>query len=300
MSAFDPKRTWQSRSAKAQRRTVKRQLVGRRIRCIQCLKLLRPERQGKRDGVLFYMRRQTGFGNCNDVAASDSPGQRNSSRRATACCANLCQCWTAQYADTATTERRIGHHRHAMLLAPWQQVIFDAAVADVVRDLIGRAEIAVWNMEELFHVPDAEVGHTPGSNLPRRAETFERRDNDGQVGAPISPVREVKIEVFSPETGKARLASAHNGVSCRHVIHFGDQEYAVALTGNRAADQFLGAAVAVPLRRVNQRHTEGKPCAQRFLLNSCRMSPLAEMPRALSYRRNNGAVGELYGTLSSV
>src|SRR6516162_11097714 len=99
-------------------------------------------------------------------------------------------------------------------------------------------------MEELFHVPDAEVGHAPGLNLPRRAETFERRDNDGEVGVPISPVREVKIEVFSPETGKARLARARDGISCRHVIHFGDQKYAVALTGNRAADQFLGATVA--------------------------------------------------------
>src|SRR6516165_7019575 len=237
MSAFDPKRTWQSRSAKAQRRTVKRQLVGRRIRCIQCLKLLRRERQGKRDGVLFYMRCQTGFGNCNDATASDSPGQRYSSRRATACCANLCQCRIAQQAGTGTTERRIGHHRHAMLLAPWQQVIFNAAVADVVIDLIGRAAIAVWNMEELFHVPDTEVGHAPGSNLPRRAETFERRDNDGEVGAPISPARKVKIEVFSPETSETRLASARDGISRRHVIHFGDQEYAVALIRNRAADQ---------------------------------------------------------------
>src|SRR5262249_52866961 len=108
-----------------------------------------------------------------------------------------------------------------MLLAPRQYVAFNGTVADVVRDLIGRAEIAVWNMDELFHIPDIEVGHPPGSNLPRRAETFERRDNDGQVGAPISPMREVKIQVFSPETGKARLASAHDVISCRHVVHFG-------------------------------------------------------------------------------
>ena len=119
-------------------------------------------------------------------------------------------------------------------------------------------------------------------NLPRRAEIFERRHNDGEVAAPISPVREVEIEVFSAETGEACLASTRDGISRRHVVHFGDQEYAVALTGNHVADQFLGAAVAVPLRRVNQRHTERNACAQRFLLNSCRMSPLAEMPRALS------------------
>lgn len=113
-------------------------------------------------------------------------------------------------------------------------------------------------------------------------------------------MREVKIEVFSPETGEARLASARDGISCRHVVHFRDKEYAVALTGDRAADQFLGAAVAVPLRRVNQRHTERKACAQRFFLNSCRMSALAEMPRALSQRRNNGAIRELYGAPSSI
>jgi len=29
-----------------------------------------------------------------------------------------------------------------MLFAPWQQVILDAAVAEVVKDLIGRAAIA--------------------------------------------------------------------------------------------------------------------------------------------------------------
>src|SRR5690349_4221825 len=107
-----------------------------------------------------------------------------------------------------------------MLLAPWQQVIFNAALADVVRDLIGRTAIAVWNMEEFFHIADTEVRNSPGLNLPRRAETFERRDNDGEVGAPISPAREVKIKVFSSETAETRLASACDGISRRHVIHF--------------------------------------------------------------------------------
>src|SRR5262249_8181046 len=173
------------------------------------------------------MRYGTEFRNSNHVTPADGPGQRNSGCRATVCCANTCKRGITQQAGGGAAEWRIGHHRHAMLLAPWQQVIFNAAVADVVRDLIGRAEIAVWNMEELFHAPAAEVGHTPGSNLPRRAETFERRDNDGEVGAPILPVREVKFEVCSPETGEALLASARDGIFCRHVIHFGDQEYAV-------------------------------------------------------------------------
>ena len=45
----------------------------------------------------------------------------------------------------------------------------NVAAAEVVKDLIGRAAIAVWNFEEFFHVVDAEVRHAPGANLPRRA-----------------------------------------------------------------------------------------------------------------------------------
>jgi hypothetical protein len=108
-------------------------------------------------------------------------------------------------------------------------------------------------------------------------------------------MQQVEIEMISAETGEARLASARDAVS-RHVIgqHLGDQEYAVALIGNHVADQFLGAAVAVHLSRVDQRHPERKACAQRFLLNSFRVSSLREMPRALTERRDDGAIVELY------
>src|SRR5258707_11888519 len=49
--------------------------------------------------------------------------------------------------------------------------------------------------------------------------------------------------MISAETGEARVASPCDAVS-RNVTrpHFGDQEYPVALTGNYAPDQFLGAA----------------------------------------------------------
>ena len=113
----------------------------------------------------------------------------------------------------------------------------------------------------------------------------------------LRPVQQVEIEMISAETGEARLASARDAVS-RHMIgpHLGDQEYAVALTGNHAADQFLGAAVAVYLRRVDQRHPERKACAQRFFLNGFRMSSLRETCRALAECRDDCAVAELYRT----
>src|SRR5450631_4911009 len=107
--------------------------------------------------------------------------------------------------------------------------------------------------------------------------------------------------MISAETGEARLASTRDAVS-RHVIgpHLGDQEHAVALTGNHVANKFLGAAVAVDFRGVNQRHPERKACAQSFFLSSFRMSSLRESRRALTERRDDGAIVELYRTPCTV
>src|SRR5947207_3072597 len=147
--------------------------VGRRMRCIQRLDLLRRERQRERYGVLLYMRHRTRFGNCNHVTTADGPGQRNSGCRATMCCADTRKHGIAQHAGAGPAERRISHHRHAVLFAPWQQVMFNAPVDDAVRDLIGRATIALWNSEEIFHLTDCEVGDAPGTNLARRAQVFK-------------------------------------------------------------------------------------------------------------------------------
>src|SRR5215469_16374376 len=108
-------------------------------------------------------------------------------------------------------------------------------------------------------------------------------------------MQQVEIEMISAETAEARVASLRDAVS-HHVIgpHFGDQEYAVALTGDHVADQFLGAAVAVHLRRVDQRHAERKAGAQRLFLSGLRMPSLRETRRALAERRDNFPIGELY------
>src|SRR6516225_6207593 len=98
------------------------------------------------------MRYGTGFGDGNDVTAADGPGQRNSGCRATVCCANARERGIAQQAGAGPTERRIGHHWHAALLAPWQQVTFNPAVAEVAGDLVSRAAIALWNTEKVFHI----------------------------------------------------------------------------------------------------------------------------------------------------
>src|ERR1700680_2615279 len=105
------------------------------------------------------MLRRTGFGNCDDMTRADRPGQRDRSCRAIMGSADTGKRRIAQQAGAGAAERRIGHHRHAVRLAPWQQVTLDRTVAEVVGDLIGRAAIAVWGTEEVFHVTDLEVGH---------------------------------------------------------------------------------------------------------------------------------------------
>src|SRR5437764_6182120 len=214
---------------------------------------------------------------------------------------NACKRGIAQQAGAGAAERRIGHHRHAVPLAPWQQVMLDIAVREVVKDLISRAAIAAWNTEQVFHVTDLKVGHAPSANLARRAQAFERCYNAGEVGVSTGPVQQIEIEMIGAETGEARLASPRDAVS-RDVIgpHFGDQEYAVALTGNHAADQFLGAAVAVQLRRIDQRHPKRNARAQHFFLNGFRMFPLRETCRALTERRDDCSVAELYRTPCTV
>jgi hypothetical protein len=43
-----------------------------------------------------------------------------------------------------------------------------AGEAEGVSGLIGRAAIALWNLEQFFHVADFKVGHAPGADLPCR------------------------------------------------------------------------------------------------------------------------------------
>src|SRR5271170_3211329 len=110
-------------------------------------------------------------------------------------------------------------------------------------------------------------------------------------------MQQIEIKIVGAQTSEARRASTRDTVA-RHLIafHLRDQKYAVALSGNYVTNELLRAAVAVVSRRIDQRHAERNACAQRLFLNSFRMPSLAEMPAALTERRNDGAVWKLYGT----
>src|SRR5262249_19737987 len=115
------------------------------------------------------MRCRTRFGNCDDVTAADCPGQGDGGCRATARYAYARKRGITQQACARAAKRRVSHHRHVLLLAPWQQVTLNVALADIVEDLISRTAIAMRNAKELLHILDTEVGHSPGANLTLRA-----------------------------------------------------------------------------------------------------------------------------------
>ena len=64
------------------------------------------------------------------------------------------------------------------------------------------------------------------------------------------------------------------------------------MTSNYAANEFLGASIAVYFRCVDQCHPERKARTHRFFFSGFRMSSLSKIPGALTERRDDGAVGE--------
>jgi hypothetical protein len=152
------------------------------------------------------------------------------------CGSDLHQRAVAYHQIIVAAERRIRHHRQIVLSAPWEKITLNGAVIETVRDLIGRAAITVWDTEESFHPASVEVGHAPSSNFLRRAQLFETRYNVEELGVGDWRVQQIQIEVVSAETAEASLASMRQAIS-RHFVglHFGNQEYAVTLTGDYVA-----------------------------------------------------------------
>src|SRR5262249_21976847 len=87
-----------------------------------------------------------------------------------------------QQVRARSAERRIGHDRHTVPLAPWEHVTLNAAVADTVRELVSRAEIALRNAEEILHVTNREIGNAPGANFARRTQFLEHRHDVRDIG----------------------------------------------------------------------------------------------------------------------
>jgi hypothetical protein len=136
---------------------------------IEYLKFLRCERERKRHSVLLNVCWRAGFGNCDNVTAAGSPGQRDRGRRATARGTDLRERAVGYQPAILATEWRIRHDWHIMLRAPSQKVTLYSSVVEAVGNLIGRTAIAVGDTEEIFHLVNVKVRDPPSFDFPRRA-----------------------------------------------------------------------------------------------------------------------------------
>src|SRR5262245_25891801 len=109
----------------------------------------------------------TGQYNNASRTSSPVPGQSNSGCRASMRRTDTYKRKITQQLGAGPAKRRISHHRHAVPLAPREQVTLNAPVPDTVRELISRTAIALWNTKEVFHVADLEIGDTPRAKLSR-------------------------------------------------------------------------------------------------------------------------------------
>ena len=138
-------------------------------KALQQMQLLRCQNHRKCNGVVFHVRQRTRLGDCNDIAAANGPGQRNSGWRAAVCRADLREHGIPKELRIGMPERRIGHDGHTAPLAPWQDVSLNATIAGAVRELISRATITFFNTKQIFHVVDIEIRQAPGKNFAGRA-----------------------------------------------------------------------------------------------------------------------------------
>src|SRR3974390_1397891 len=103
------------------------------------------------------------------------PGKRDLRRRRVMALGYLAQ--HSMREDAALLDRRISHDWNVTLAAPWHQVEFDAAPAEIVQHLVGGARIAPARLRDLLHFAEIEIAHAPGQNfsgLRQRSEGLQR------------------------------------------------------------------------------------------------------------------------------
>jgi len=231
-----------------------------------------------------------GLGDGDHVLVAQSPGDGHLRRRGAMPLCHRRQRGVAQQ-PPALSHRRIGHHRNPPFRLPRQQVELDAAMLGAVQHLVHRAAATIGHAQQLAHVRRVEVGDAPGADLALVLQLLEGRDGLGQ-GRAATPVQQIEVDMIGAQPLQAaRAGRRHAGARGVVRIHLADHEGPVALAGDRLRHHLLGAAVAVHLGGVDQRHAQVEAEAQRGGLVLGAALALTHPPGALADGRYRGAVG---------
>jgi len=142
-----------------------------------------------------------------------------------------------------------------------------------------------------LQIGDVEVAHAERPDLALVHEVFERAERLGERHAP-APVQQIAVEIIRAQAPERLLAGADRaGVRRVRRQHSGDEEERFARQlGDRVGDEFLRAAVAVHLGRIDVHHAEidaGAQRANRFVAARTQR----HVPRALTDDGNRAAAG---------
>src|SRR5690606_4373199 len=136
---------------------------------------------------------------------------------------------------------------NALLVSFGQQVPFDAARAEMVKDLVDDAGAVGCNLGESGHVAGIEIADAPGTDLALRLKLLKSLDSFGERDA-AAPVQQVEIERIYSQPAQAALAG-RNGpcAGCVVRVDLADDVNLIAAPCDGLADHFLRSAFAIHL-----------------------------------------------------
>jgi hypothetical protein len=189
------------------------------------------------------------FGNGDDPGLAQHPCERDLRRRRVVSLRDFLERRVVQQTPTVA-DRCVGHGRHFILLAPWQEIKFDSA---------------------------------PAPNFSGGSKFFERFDSFAERDVIFSPMQQVKIDRIGAQASQTALTRFWQfRARCIVRVRFRNDEHAVALTRNCVRHNFFCAAITVHYRCIDQGHPELDSEMQSQDFIAMRMLVLAHAPRALA------------------
>ena len=176
----------------------------RRMGGVDHREVLGAEGNRTRRGVLARVRRIGRLRDGDDVAVAHGPGDGDLCRGRVVALRDRRQCFGLQQ-PPALPQWRVGHQRDLPFGAPRQQVVLDAAAADMVQHLVAGALRAARQPHQFLHVAGVEVRHTPVADLPRGPQRLECLHCLGQRMA-ATPVQQIEVDPVGTQPLQTALA----------------------------------------------------------------------------------------------
>lgn len=146
--------------------------------------------------------------------------------------------------------------------------------------------------QKLPHVRNVEVRDTPGADLALRFQRLEGLHRLGE-GMATAPVQQVELDMVGAEALEAGFTGGDRAGAAGIVGQdLADKEHLVAPSFDRFTDDFLGTAIGIHFRRVDDGHAEIEAGAQACGLLGHRRLAFAHMPGTEAERRDLSSAGK--------